>query len=542
MILLRRNALQDYPAGTFSFSERVDQLLSGKEHFIRIRDEFKQEAVLHTSSPRGLKTTNKPLSGGSLSDYLSRRALRAGYGPGVTIYAFRRKAASEWTRQVGLTQAKSLMAHAPNSIALQKHYEQGFFDLDVTAIALREDPSANLADMDADASPALTRLVDFTRAEGAWLDNYVETLGQKSKPLLETIKQGDAAKAAKIRRRIRSYARLALIEEQKVNQAAKLTQAEFERRKEELAKPMMLFRMIEERASALMRGGKNIKDVLDADQDLLVPEDLHDIEEEGAAVQGSIIVDEDTGPDDQTIVTYEFAASLFMLTALEGYKIVGEDGSKQKCHLCLADSTMSAETKVSTAHIPIIFYTVADRHRFQNKLWKPAYLKEHIASSIHSKKRTWLRGTQQLYEESNAEKYFCTYGDCKAEYKTLSRLVNHIKTSNAENESQAHDDFKRADGWTTGNGLCRNIIAGEGPNVSPLVWYSPTRRNCLGLSVSSWRNVPQHHQYYWLVDPTQRFNTCRTSMVALSSAVQTYRLMIRNLWQCMEVSSSWEAR
>lgn len=353
-LLRLSDALEDYPSEAFSFSELVKQLLNGKEHFIRIRERFQQQAVLLTSGPQGLKATNRPLSSGSLSDYLSRRALRAGYGPGVTIYAFRRKAATEWTRQVGLAQAKSLMTHEPNSLTLQKHYEQGFFDLDVTAIALREDPSKNHAEMDADASPALTRLLDFTKTEGAWLDEYVVKLSEQNKALQDAVRDGDAVKAAKLKRRIRRYASVALYEEQKVNQTARLTQAEFAKRKQELSRPMALFCLIKERAAALERAGKGIEELSGESEGRLTREDLRDIEEDEAAVQGNLVVDEDVGPDDQTVVTYSFAASMFMLTALEGYRVVGPDGNKEKCHLCLADVTLAEEVKVHRQSLPFL--------------------------------------------------------------------------------------------------------------------------------------------------------------------------------------------
>jgi hypothetical protein len=172
IILLRRDGLTDYQSSSGTFAERVDRLINGKEHFVKIDESFKGLPIFLASGPRGLELSDAPLPSGSMSGYLARRAIRMGYGMGVTIYAFRRKAASEWTCQVGLSQAKALMSHSSNSLALQKHYEQGFFDLDVTAIALRDDPSSNVAEMDADASIALVRLSDFTKAQGAWLDAY----------------------------------------------------------------------------------------------------------------------------------------------------------------------------------------------------------------------------------------------------------------------------------------------------------------------------------------------------------------------------------
>lgn len=239
------------------------------------------------------------------------------------------------------------MAHSPNSLALQKHYEQGFFDLDVTTIALREDPSKSHAEMDADASLALTRLVDFAKGEGALLDEYVVKLSEQSKVLQDAVTEGDAVKAAQWKRRIRRYASAALYEEQKVNQTARLTQAEFPKRKEELGRLMALFCLTKERAAALERAGKSLEQLSDGSESRLVREDLRDIEEDEEAVQGNVVVDEDAGPDDQTVVNYSFAASMFMLTALEGYQVVGPDGNKEKCLLRLADVMLAEEVRVN---------------------------------------------------------------------------------------------------------------------------------------------------------------------------------------------------
>lgn len=41
VILLRRDALEDYSSGAFSFSDRVEQLLNGKENFIRNTSKFR---------------------------------------------------------------------------------------------------------------------------------------------------------------------------------------------------------------------------------------------------------------------------------------------------------------------------------------------------------------------------------------------------------------------------------------------------------------------------------------------------------------------
>jgi hypothetical protein len=73
-------------------------------------------------------------------------------------------------------------------------------------------------------------------------------------------------------------------------------------------------------------------------------------------------VDADRGPDDQSEVPYSTIAFIFMVTALEGYKMVGPDGNKEKCPLCLEDSTMSRDQK--------------------DMPWTPGNLKEHIASLI----------------------------------------------------------------------------------------------------------------------------------------------------------------
>ena len=127
VILQRRDGLQDYPESAFSRSEdRLTQLLKGKEEFIKIREDFAEKVLFQTQSPKDPTTTwDKPITTQALSRYLNLRARAAGYGPGVTLYAFRRQAATDWNRQLGPTTAKQLMSHAADSNTLEEYYERG---------------------------------------------------------------------------------------------------------------------------------------------------------------------------------------------------------------------------------------------------------------------------------------------------------------------------------------------------------------------------------------------------------------------------------
>jgi len=58
-----------------------------------------------------------------------------------------------------------------------------------------------------------------------------------------------------------------------------------------------------------------------------------------------VVVDEDIGEDDESDVSYEFVASTFMISALEGFKMGNDKGLT--CSECLLDDTIDAKTKVS---------------------------------------------------------------------------------------------------------------------------------------------------------------------------------------------------
>ena len=344
VILLRRDGLQDYPASAFSSSEeRVIELLNGKEKFIRIRHDFADKAIFQSRSPDNpMITWDKPITTKHLSHYLDSRARAAGYGRGVTLYAFRRQAATDWNRQLGSATAKQLMNHAPESESLGKYYERGSANVDITALALREESGRNYEELDIENSIAITRLVDFTKTQGRFLTEYVRQACDGDSTIQAAIREGDGFTAEKRRRRIQQYATIALQEQQRSLVIQDMTMEDFEAKKRELLEPTNLVRLIKTRAVELE---KMSKPITSARYNALCPEDLRDqcdpeLENADIIIDGDLC-DEDL--DDCTIA-YESVVRVFMISLLEGFNI--EDFEGIKCPECLADSTMTEKQRV----------------------------------------------------------------------------------------------------------------------------------------------------------------------------------------------------
>ena len=345
VILLRRDGLQDYPASAFSKPEdRVTELLNGKEKFIKIRPDFADKAIFQSQSAHNPITTwDKPITTQALLFYLESRARAAGYGLGVTLYAFRRQTATDWNRQLGSAMAKQLMNHAPESETLERYYEKGSANVDITALALREDSGMSYEELDLENSIAITRLVDFTKTQGRFLTEYVRQACDEDMTIQAAIREGDGFTAEKRRRRIQRYAMMALEEHQRSVMTQDMTMEAFEAKKRELLEPTKLVRMIKMRAVELERMSKP---ATSAGNTVLRPEDLRDqydpeLENADIVIDGDIC-DEDL---DESTVAYESVVRVFMISLLEGFNI--EDSEGIKCPECLADSTMTEEQRVS---------------------------------------------------------------------------------------------------------------------------------------------------------------------------------------------------
>ncbi|KAL2075184.1 hypothetical protein VTL71DRAFT_126 [Oculimacula yallundae] len=151
-IALRRNLLANY--------ETLDSLLSGQDYNILIKPERAAEPIMIGGRRRDFATNPTPLTARYITSKFGKAARDAGYGIEVTMYAWRRKTATNTLRAVGADRARRALNHKRGTTTLGEHYEQGNFDLPVMAIALGSNVERAQKEMSDISSPALTHFAD----------------------------------------------------------------------------------------------------------------------------------------------------------------------------------------------------------------------------------------------------------------------------------------------------------------------------------------------------------------------------------------------
>ena len=66
------------------------------------------------------------------------------------------------------------MNHAPDSNILEKFYERGASNTDVTALALHRGTRMSYQDLVLDKLIAITHLLDFTKMKGRFSNEYIQ--------------------------------------------------------------------------------------------------------------------------------------------------------------------------------------------------------------------------------------------------------------------------------------------------------------------------------------------------------------------------------
>ncbi|KAK5091105.1 hypothetical protein LTR05_001285 [Lithohypha guttulata] len=191
IMLLRRGGLQDHAT--------LESLLQGNEHEVRVKSDFPGKPVCRAAGPRGLSITEAAVSGRSLSTFLADHAVQAGYPLGITMYSWRRKAATTWTRDLGHDVARQLMGHDLNSHTLEQYYEQGLYDRPVFEIAMRLDTQWAQVRLQEQSSEILRRMevMETKRLRGAFVDRRVnEVLNENDE--YQQAKQASNLKAMRL--------------------------------------------------------------------------------------------------------------------------------------------------------------------------------------------------------------------------------------------------------------------------------------------------------------------------------------------------------
>lgn len=101
VIALRRQALEGIST--------IDELHDSEMRHIRIKSEFLDRPVVASGTYRGLKVNmDKPATAGSLSEYIRLRGQKLGYKHTITIYSFRRRAGTDFSKAFGNSWATTL--------------------------------------------------------------------------------------------------------------------------------------------------------------------------------------------------------------------------------------------------------------------------------------------------------------------------------------------------------------------------------------------------------------------------------------------------
>ncbi|THY25782.1 hypothetical protein D6D01_04897 [Aureobasidium pullulans] len=261
-IALKRGLLASY--------RTYQELLEGHEVNILIDNEHLSKPIFPALTARGLGLDmSKSATASSFTQYLSHRASAAGFD-GVTMYAFRRKAATNVDRAAGRPAARMFLNHNPQSMTFETSYEQANFDLDVAAIAYGE-VAQKIGEQN---TPTLFRaeLVMTPEQITQQVEKYIQLHGDNSSPDYPLQ-----------RRRLRRQAMAALRQLAVATHNKTFTTFELNRRVEELKSPTAFMNEIRRRANAMesektkLHEGMTSNDAANEDDEL--DQDLEEDEE-----------------------------------------------------------------------------------------------------------------------------------------------------------------------------------------------------------------------------------------------------------------------
>lgn len=348
-ILLRRGLLKDYSS--------VEELFDGGLSNISIKPDALEQPMLFAVKARGFGLTDRPMRADSFSPYMSMVARRCGLGHG-TMYAWRNKAGTEVARAAGADKARYFLNHKSDD-TFEKHYDQGEYDLDVTAINIGEDHVAGAARMRDDSRPALYRAT-IPISGSAIERDFVESFVVRDNELSQMTRAGDVEGAYWRRKRLRRQASKAWVQYHEKLSRDTLTLEQVQAHRRELGSSSRLMSKVREsmRTDADEEEWQGLSDDPQDDVDL---EDQLDIDMSGddnATADGDSEAGVGPSPDrddsftsalERTVqvdssddIPFRAQAKAFMEYLLEDR---GHPSDKSRCSLCEADDTASEKSK-----------------------------------------------------------------------------------------------------------------------------------------------------------------------------------------------------
>lgn len=414
-ILLRRELLQDYRS--------VDELFEGREYLIRIRSDALDQPIFFAGGSRALSTIGRPATATSFSTYLKNVASKAGYGESCTMYAWRRKAGTEVYRAVGLEKTRHFMAHRPGSNTFEKYYDEGEYDLDVTAIMMGEDHHAGASDLRAVSHPALFRCSLPTRG-GFQERTFVAAFIKQDQEFQKLNGEGDVEGAYRLRLKLSRMGLQAFRDYYLKLHQQQFTIDQLEERKREFAQPSKLMSAVRLKATQIeeelgsvasneIGNNKQAGDARDADE-LVEDDEFLDAEDEFEGfsdneneVQRSANVQTDDmdgadGLEYSPAMAFLQQAKSFMVYLLEAKTTVGV---LTKCDMCEEDESVSEQDKA--------------------RLWASPKIGLHQRSSYHNGLSRWTRLANLRAEREGT--FRCPFPDCVKTYKHFVALLKHAR-------------------------------------------------------------------------------------------------------------------
>ncbi|KAF7921612.1 uncharacterized protein EAE98_008459 [Botrytis deweyae] len=440
--------------------ESIDQLLyppAEKEFLtIAIRPEFLDSPVFIAGLPggRGLDPSGRPASTDGISAFFKRRAIAAGYPESVTMYAWRRGFATVLDQTVERSTVRALLAHRPDSVTFEDHYDDPTINVDVSAIVHGE-KQRRIQDS---SHPVLYRIqYSWTPAEEK---NFLQAIVAQDRAYQLAENSAEKKRAAK---NARYRGRLSMREQQRTEKTA-ITLTEYQERVKDLRKNSALYTELLTRA----RDITITEDIEDEDIDMNVedtyndvgdalglafPDEENELCEDGhgstTVVPGNVrrtsnsegiisaTVSIDESPKEKVSgITYSLTVKVFLewLLDTEAPTITAQVGSRTErgstCRLCETDPTTSEEEK--------------------GKLWaSQSKLSKHQTGLFHSGNWQWIRTIKAIYPPEG-KKVKCNYEECPKKdfvYADHHALKLHIIAAARSSINDTHARAIRRDGW-----------------------------------------------------------------------------------------------
>ncbi|KAI0016172.1 hypothetical protein F4780DRAFT_760567 [Xylariomycetidae sp. FL0641] len=468
VLALRRGALVGH--------ETLDDLIDGHRQNITFKEEFLDKPVLLSGTHRGLSVDEGvPLSAAALTEYLRRRGRKIGFESDISFYALRRRAGTDFARALGTDRARELMAHDPDSRALELFYMDLRPTTDVAAIALGERADERAHEMELESSTfALTKLTPRRL-----LELHGRALNALFRKLLATDEEYqslDNRKDQRNRERVlRRAAFRTLLEERHKEQGLTITKEEWERRKLEVISKGTIFnqRVLELARQHSNRFG-NDEDDDDEEEELFVRQHNFDEQfdegQDGHDAQDPEADPEDD-PDDNRIdggvvhVQEEQAVSRELMDFATAMGTVEYSLAARMAMQVLLDNGLSDYRVKSDSRCPLCLDEEGTTAEQREKVWDPWKLSRHMASAFHSRQGEFVRRAEKQRREHGTVGLQCEFcvqiapsGTEVAVYKTGAELIRHLDRSSLSLISQesewagssyctAHEELKHAIGF-----------------------------------------------------------------------------------------------